>query len=125
MRTGRPRVRHVATWGLLVLVLAVLAGPHGSPGGGPNGLGRVTLTTARIAVLPSVAPSTPHLVQADPAWSAALPLGTLSALLLLVVASGWLERGRASLPMRRGLLRALRPGRSPPVEARSQASTGL
>jgi hypothetical protein len=125
METGHSRVRYVVPCGLLVLVLAVLTGPHGRLGGGSDGLGRVSVAATRMAVLPTATPGTAHLVRADPASSVPLPLGTLSASLLLLVGSAWLERGRTSLPIPGRLLAALRRGRSPPIEARSPAPAVL
>jgi hypothetical protein len=123
MGTGHSRVRCAAPWALLVLVLAVLAGPHGPHarlGAASDRLSGVVAATARTTVLPSVVHGTPHLVPAEPASSAPLlPLGAVSASLLLVVGSGWLERGRWSLPLSGRLLAALRRGRAPPTGGRS------
>jgi len=119
MGTGHSRARYAVPWGLLVLVLVVLAGPHGRLAGGSERLSGITAAAARTAVLPTAVHSTPHLVKAEPASSAALPLGTLAASLLLVLGGGWRARGRASQPIWGRLLAALRRGRSPPIEARS------
>src|SRR3954453_7035363 len=125
MRTGHSRVRCVVFWGLLVLALAVLAGPHGQLGAGSARVGGMTVATARTAVLPTVVHSTPHLIRADPASSAPLPLGTLPVSLLLAAGALWFQRVRGALGLRERLLAALQRGRSPPVEARSSAPSGM
>lgn len=128
MGTGHSRVRYAVPWGLLILVLAVLAGPagqHGRLGGGSDRPSGIAVAAARTAVLPTAVHGTPHLVPADPASSVPLASGTLAASLLLVIGTGWLERGRASRALLERLLAALRRGRGPPIGARSTAPAGM
>jgi hypothetical protein len=125
MGTGRFRARVVVPGGLLLLVLAVLAGPHGGFGAGSDRLGGVAVATTRTAGLPAVVHGAPHLVRAELASSDALPLGTLAALVLVVVGSDGLERRRSSVPRWGRLLAALRRGRGPPMQAGSTAQADV